>query len=107
MHLDLKVRADPEGDPLEVETAVFEPAGKRDVVGPCHGPGIALSLKKCRPMEGGERRSPVQHLVHHDAPRVGLVPSPDPDPADLVFGQGAAHPFVVEPALAVNGFGVR
>ena len=55
-------------------------------------------------MKRGEFPSLVEHLVEHDCPGILLVPGPEPDPSDLTRSQGLGHPFVVEPALAVNTF---
>ena len=55
-------------------------------------------------MKRGELPSLIKHLVEHDSPGILLVPGPEPDPSDLTRGQGLGHPFVVEPALAMNPF---
>jgi len=55
-------------------------------------------------MKRGEFPPLVEHLVEHDSPGILLVPSPEPDPSDLTRSQGLGHPFVIEPALAVNPF---
>ena len=55
-------------------------------------------------MKSGEFPPLVKHLVEHDSPGILLVPGPEPDPSDLTRGQGLGHPFVVEPALAMNPF---
>ena len=55
-------------------------------------------------MKRGESSSLIDHLVEHDSPSLLLVPGPEPDPPDLTRSQCLGHPFMVEPALAVNGF---
>ena len=55
-------------------------------------------------MKRGELPSLIKHLVEHDSPGILLVPGPEPDPSDLTRGQGLGHPFVIEPALAMNPF---
>ena len=55
-------------------------------------------------MKRGEFPPSVEHLVEHDSPGILLVPGPEPDPSDLPGRKCCAHPFVVEPALAMNTF---
>ena len=101
-----RVVSHPEGDPGEIQTAIFEAAIKCDLIGSGDSPGVSVFAEKCCPVEWGERAPPVQHLVDHNPLSILLVPAPDPDPADLIFGQATPHPFVVEPALASNRFGM-